>query len=109
MISIDDFLKVELKAGTILSAEEVEGSDKLLKLQVDFGDPAPAGPRQILSGIKKWYTPKSLIGKQVMFVTNLEPRMMMGLESNGMILAVGDDKPILLKPFKKVPPGAKVR
>ncbi|MFA5932565.1 MAG: methionine--tRNA ligase subunit beta [Microgenomates group bacterium] len=106
MITFDDFSKVELKVGTILEAEEIEGSDKLLKLQVDFGEEQP---RQILSGIKKWYTPKSLIGKQVTFVTNLEPRMMMGLESNGMILAVGDDKPVLLKPIKKVSPGAKVK
>lgn len=106
MITIDDFLKIELKAGTILQVEEVEGSEKLLKLLVDFGEETP---RQILSGIKKWYPPKNLVGKQVMFVTNLEPRMMMGLESNGMILAVGDDKPILLKPLKKVPVGSKVR
>jgi len=114
MITIDDFEKVEIKVGTILEVEEIEGSEKLLKLQVDFGNPStgsgPSGKRdirQILSGIKKWYKPQNLIGKQVTFVTNLEPRMMMGLQSNGMILAVGDDKPVLLKPIKKVSPGAK--
>lgn len=105
-ITIDDFAKVDLRVGTILEAEEIEGSEKLLKLKVDLGEEAP---RQILSGIKKWYKPKDLIGKQVMFVANLEPRMMMGLESNGMIMAVGEEKPVLLKPIKKVSNGAKVR
>lgn len=105
-ITIDDFYKVELRVGTILEGEEVEGSEKLLKFQVDLGEEKP---RQILSGIKKWYKPKDLIGKQVVIVANLEPRMMMGLESQGMICAVGEDKPILLKPSKKVPNGAKVR
>lgn len=106
MINIDDFSKVELRVGTILEAEEIEDSEKLLKFQVDLGEDKP---RQILSGIKKYYKPEDLIGKQVIIVTNLEPRMMMGLESQGMILAVGEDKPILLKPSKKVPNGSKVR
>ncbi len=103
-ISIDDLSKVEIKVGTIVSAEEIEGSEKLLKLQVDLGEEKP---RQVLSGIKKWYKPASLIGKQLVFVTNLEPRIMMGLESQGMILAVGNENPVLLKPAKKVAPGAK--
>lgn len=120
MISIDDFAKCEFKVGTVLEAEEISGSDKLLKLQVDLGDPStgsgPSEPRQILSGIKKWYKSEKLIGKQFVFITNLEPRMMMGFESQGMIMAVGDpstslrtSKPILLKPSSKVPPGSKVR
>lgn len=106
MINIDDFAKVELKVGTILEAEEVPGSDKLLKFQVDLGEEIP---RQILSGIKQWYKPTQLVGKQAVFITNLEPRIMMGLESQGMILATGEDKPILLKPSSKVPSGSKVR
>ncbi|KKQ65656.1 MAG: Methionine-tRNA ligase [Candidatus Daviesbacteria bacterium GW2011_GWA2_38_24] len=105
-ISIDDFSKVKMKVGTIVNATEVEGSDKLLKLQVSFGE---GDLRQILSGIKRWYKPLQLIGKQFVFVTNLEPRKMMGLESQGMIMACGEDKPILLKPSKKVPNGTKVR
>lgn len=85
-ISIDDFAKVQMTVGKILSAEPIVSSDKLLKLSVDFKESVP---RQILSGIAKYFTdPKSLIGKKVAFVTNLEPRKMMGLESNGMILAV---------------------
>jgi len=85
-ISIDDFSKVQMTVGKILSAEPIAGSDKLLKLSVDFKE---GTPRQILSGIAKYFSePQTLIGKKVAFVTNLEPRKMMGLESNGMILAV---------------------
>ncbi len=105
MITIDDFAKIELKVGTVIEAEDVEGSDKLIKQIVDFG----TEKRQILSGIKKWYKPEDLIGKQFVYVTNLEPRVMMGLESQGMILAADTDKPIPLKPFKKVPNGAKIK
>lgn len=107
MISIDDFAKVEIKVGTVLEAEFIEGSDKLLKLKVDLGEEES---RQVLSGIKQWYKPEQLIGKQFVFVSNLEPRMMMGLESQAMIMAAGTEKkPVLLKPASKVPPGTKVR
>lgn len=106
MISFDDFTKVGLKVGLILEAEGVKGSDKLLKLQVDIGE---GSPRQILTGIKQWYKPEGLVGKQVVVVANLEPRKMMGEESNGMILAAGDDEPVLLMPQKEVSPGMKVR
>lgn len=105
MINYDDFAKVELRVGTILEAEDIEGSDKLLKLQVDFGDEK----RQILSGIKQWYKPEKLIGKQAVFVVNLEPRQMMGLESNGMILCADSEKPVLLKPSSKVASGSKIK
>lgn len=105
MINYDDFAKVELRIGTILEAEDIEGSEKLLKLQVDFGDEK----RQILSGIKKWYKAEKLVGKQAVFVTNLEPRQMMGLESNGMILCADSGKPVILKPSSKVPAGSRVK
>lgn len=85
MINIDDFKKVEIKAGKILSVEPVEGSEKLLKLSVDFGE---ENPRQVLSGIRKYFEdPQALVGVTCAFVTNLEPRPMMDLESHGMILA----------------------
>ena len=88
-ITYDDFKKVEMKIGKILSVVPVIDSDKLLKLSVDFAEGAP---RQILSGIAKYFVDyKVLIGKKVAFVTNLEPRNMMGLESNGMILAVNNE------------------
>ncbi len=105
-ITIDDFAKVELRVGTVLEAEEVPGSEKLIKQIVDFGE---LGKRQILSGIRKWYKPSQLIGKQFVYCVNLEPRMMMGIESQGMILAAeGDKKPIPIRPSGKVPTGAKL-
>ena len=82
IITIDDFMKVSLKCGEILSAEPVEKSDKLLKLMVDVGD-----KRQIVSGIAKYYSPAELIGKKVAVVTNLKPVKLRGVDSNGMILA----------------------
>ncbi len=107
MISIDEFAKVELRVGTVLEAEEVAGSEKLMKLKVDLGE---VEPRQILAGIKKWYEPSDFIGKQVIVVANLEPRMMMGLESQGMMLAAScDDKPIFLTVSEQVPSGSKIR
>lgn len=113
MISIDDFTKVELRVGTVLEAEEVAGSEKLIKQIVDFGE---LGKKQILSGIKKWYKPSQLVGKQLIYVTNLESRRMMGFESEGMLMCAtaetlaepGHGKPILLKPTAKTPNGAKI-
>jgi len=106
-IKFDDFTKVDMKVGTVLSAENIMGSEKLLKLEVDFGS---FGKRQILSGIKEWYKPKSLVGKQFAFVVNIEPRKMMGLESQGMILAAdSDDSAVLLVLKKKIKNGTSVR
>lgn len=85
-IEYDDFKKVQIQIGEIAHAEPVTGSEKLLKLTVKFGNEE----RQILSGIAKWMSPDALVGKKVPFVTNLKPRSMMGLESNGMILAATD-------------------
>jgi methionyl-tRNA synthetase len=87
-IEYDDFKKVQIQVGEIISAEPVEGSEKLLKLKVQFGEEE----RQILSGIAKFISPEQLVGIKVPFVTNLKPRMMMGLESNGMILAAIDSE-----------------
>lgn len=89
---IDDLRKFIIKIGTVESAEKVEGSDKLLKLILDFG----SEKRQILSGISKYFSPENLIGKQLPVVMNLEPRIMMGLESQGMILCAGDDVSLAL-------------
>jgi methionine--tRNA ligase beta chain len=105
MITIDDLAKVEIRVGTVLEAEPVEGSEKLIRCVVDFGE----YQRQILSGVRKWYKPESLVGKQFVYVVNLEPRMMMGLESQGMLLAADGKKPMPLKPSGKVPPGTKIR
>lgn len=107
MITIEDFLKVELKVGTVLEAEDVEDSEKLIKLKVDLGEEES---RQILAGVKKWYKPEDFVGKQVVVVANLEPRIMMGLESNGMMLAAdSEDGPIFLTVPEQVSAGTKVR
>lgn len=107
MISIDDFAKLELKVGTVLEAEDIEGSEKLIKLRVDIGEEAP---RQVLAGVKQWYKLEDFIGKQVIIVANLEPRVMMGLQSQGMMLAADSDEgPIFLTVPKQVTPGAKIR
>ncbi len=104
MITHDDFSKVEIRVGKILSVEEVPETDKLLKLMVDFGEETP---RQIISGIKhKVADPQALVGIKTTFVTNLEPRMIKGLESNGMLFAVGGDEHFsFLTPTEDVPPG----
>jgi methionyl-tRNA synthetase len=108
MITIDDVKKVEMRAGKILSAEPIEGSEKLLKLSVDFGEDVP---RTILSGIAKYFPGgEGLSGITCGFVANLEPRPMMGLESQGMILATsGENYFSLMKFGDDVPPGALVK
>lgn len=105
MISFEDFAKLEIKIGTIISAEKVEDADKLLKLEVDFDEEK----RTIVSGIADWYKTEDLIGKQVPVLVNLEPRTFKGVESQGMILAAGSDTAILLHPDREVPPGTNVR
>ncbi len=113
MINYDDFSKVELKVATVLSAERVEGSEKLLQLHVSLGEDPSTGSgqvRQIVSGIAKSYAPEALIGKQVVVIINLEPRMIMGLESNGMLLAAsGESGPVILVPEKSVLSGATIK
>jgi len=107
LINIDQFSLIDLRIGKVMNCEEKEGSDKLLRLTVDFGE---EGERNILSGIKEWYKPEQIIGKDFLFVINLEPRKMMGEESQGMILAAeGSKKPVPLKPISRVTPGAKLR
>jgi methionyl-tRNA synthetase len=106
-ITIDDFAKVELRVGQIISCEIVEKSDKLFKLQVDFGD---FGKRQIFTGLRKFLTPDDLIGKQGVFVVNFKPRMIMGMESQGMMLsAEGDGQVVAIHPAKQIALGAKIK
>lgn len=110
LIKIDDLYKLDIRVGTILTCERVEKSEKLLKLHVDFGE--EVGERQILTGMSKWYSPDELIGLQTTFLINLEPRNMMGLESQGMIMALGlsdDTKPVFLIPKDTVTNGEGVR
>jgi methionyl-tRNA synthetase len=107
-ITIDDFAKVELRVGVVKSAERIQGADKLLKVLVDIGDEV----RQVLAGIALAYAPEDLVGRKVVVVTNLAPRKMRGLESNGMLLAASagaDGKPVLCTFAEDIPPGAKVK
>jgi methionine--tRNA ligase beta chain len=107
-ISFSDFQKLDIRIGKIISAEKAEGTERLMKMQVDFG----TDKRQIIASIAGFYTPEDLIGKECPFLFNLEPKAFMGHESHGMILAVdveGDRSDcVLLHPNKEVKPGAKV-
>lgn len=105
-IKHDDFAKVDIRVGTVISAINVDKSTKLIKLEVDFGE--VIGKRQILTGIAQWYKPEDLVGMQTTFVVNLETRSIMGLESQGMIFALGlkdDEKPVFLLPKEPVENG----
>lgn len=108
IITYDSFAKLDLRAGTITAAERVPDSEKLLKLQVYLGH--EFGHRQIVAGIGTAYEPGDLLDTQIIVIVNLKPRILMGLESQGMLLAARDedDKPILLRPERKAPHGSKV-
>ncbi len=103
-ISFEEFKKIDIRIGTVRTAEKIPDTDKLLKLQVEFGD---GEMRQIVSGIAEYYSPDDLCNKQFPFVYNLEPRIIRGEESNGMIFGVGGDVGFVpLTPTREVPPGS---
>ncbi len=135
-VTYDEFKKMDMRVGTIRAVEPVEGTDKLLKCQIDFGmkllpmenpEPLPEGAtlaeepvakaevpdvRQIVSGIREFYPEyEKLVGKQVLYIVNLEPRMIRGVESRGMLMAVDgrDGAPVFLTPEVEVNPGSRVR
>lgn len=111
-IAFEDFAKLEIRIGKILTAEKIEGADRLLKLEVDFGPSASSGSskRQIVSGIAEFYKPEDLVGKLSPFIVNLEPRIIRGVESQGMILAAGTpDGVSLLHPDKEISPGSLIK
>lgn len=105
-IDFDTFKKVEIRMGKITAAEKVPDADKLLKLQVDFGE----FQRQIVSGIALSYSPEEIVGKTLPFIVNLEYRKFKGEESQGMLMATGSGQEdiILLEPNKEVSPGSEV-
>lgn len=113
MINYDEFKKVELRVGKVFAAERIVGSEKLLKLSVDLGEKDAANlpaVRQVIAGIGTVYAPEQLIGREIIVVANLEPRKLMGLESQGMLLAASSDGgPIILTPEREVLPGSEVR
>jgi methionyl-tRNA synthetase len=104
--TIEDFQKIEIRIGTVLSVSVVEGADKLYILSVDLGEDKP---RQILSGIREYVTEEVLLNKQFPFITNLKPRMLRGYESQGMILAGDDENGLaLLNPTKALVNGTRL-
>lgn len=107
MATIDDFAKLDIRVVKVKEAEIMEGSEKLLRLKVDIG----GEERQILSGIGKSYEADSLVGRDLIAIVNLDSRMMMGEESQGMILATGDDieNITLIQPEKEVTAGSTIR
>jgi methionyl-tRNA synthetase len=107
-ITIDDFVKVDLRVGIVKDAAVVNGSDKLLHLHVDIGE---TQPRSIVAGIALAYKPETLVGRQVVIVANLAPRKLRGVESQGMILAASreGDIPVLVAPIDDVPPGTRLK
>ena len=114
MINYDDFSKVEIRIGEVLSVEVVEDADKLLRCMVDVGDVDAEGnrtPRQILSGIREYFAdPQVLVGKKFPYITNLEPRTIRGFESQGMILAASHEGTLaLLAPTNDLPAGTKIK
>jgi methionyl-tRNA synthetase len=108
VITIDDFVKVELRIAEVKVCERIPKADKLLRLEVDLG---PLGTRQILSGIAEHYTPEEMVGKRIIVITNLAPRKMRGLESHGMLLAASEEggKPFLATVPEGVPVGTRLK
>ncbi len=106
IITFDEFAKMDLRIGKIIDCTEKEGSEKLLRLTVDFGD---EGTKTIFTGIKQWYTPEELKDKHFLFIINLEPRKMMDEISEGMFLCAEGEKPIPLQPIMDVPAGTTLR
>ncbi len=110
-ITIDDFGKLDLRVGEVVAVSEVSGSDKLLELKVNFGE--EIGEKTIYSGIKKWYTPESLVGRKLIFIVNLAPRTFKIFDneyvSEGMLVAAGGDKAYLYSFDEDLPVGSVLR
>ena len=105
MINFDDFKKLDLRIAKILKAEKIEGSNKLLKFQIDIGDEE----KQLVAGLAGHYNPEDLVGREIVVVVNLEPKKLMGVESQGMLLAASrDDDIVLLQPDREIEPGSKI-
>jgi methionyl-tRNA synthetase len=108
-VSYEEFKKMDIRIGTIKEIEPVPDTDKLLKCMIDFGEEEL---RQIISGIREYYPEfEKLIGKQVLYIVNLEPRTIKGLESKGMLMAIDgkEGSPVFLIPEQEVAPGTRVR
>lgn len=106
-IQYDDFAKLDIRIGLVVAAERVPETDKLIKCTIDFGE---LGERTIVSGIAECKTPEEMVGKRLPYIVNLAPRMLKGVESQGMLLAASDEHGVaLLTPEREVPPGTRLR
>ncbi len=106
MVSYKDFTKLDLKIAEITEVTPIAGSEKLVQLTISLGEEK----RTLVAGIRKQYTPETLLGKQVVVLTNLEPRKLMGIESQGMLLCADTPEgPVLLQPEKAVASGSKIK
>ncbi len=104
LVGIEDFLKIDIRLAKVLSAERVEGSEKLLRLRVSLGEEE----RTLMAGIAKHYSPEELVGKKVLILANLKPRKIFGVESQGMVLALSDGENLsLIVPDRDIKEGAK--
>ena len=107
-IQYDDFAKLDIRIGLVVAAEMVPDADKLIKCTIDFGE--EIGMRTIVSGIALWKKPEELVGKQLPYIINLAPRMLRGVESQGMLIAASDENGVaLLQPEREVPKGTKLK
>lgn len=106
-VTYDEFAKLDIRIGTVIAAEAVPGTDKLIKCTIDFGE---LGQRTIVSGIAEWKQPAELVGGQFPYIVNLAPRVLRGVESQGMLVAASDENGVaLLRPERKLPPGTKLK
>ncbi|MEM2186298.1 MAG: methionine--tRNA ligase subunit beta [Thermofilaceae archaeon] len=104
-VSFEEFQKLDLRVGKVVSAERVQRARKLLLLKVDIGGEL----RTLVAGLAEYYAPEQLVGKEIVVVANLEPKVIMGLKSEGMLLAaVVNSKPVLIVPESEVPPGTRI-
>jgi len=104
-VTFAEFKRLDLRIGRVVSARRIPGTDKLLVLEVDLGGET----RQLVAGLAPYYTPESLVGREVVVVANLEPKVIRGVRSEGMLLAADvDGRPVLLRPDEEVPPGSPV-
>lgn len=105
-ISYDQFALLDLRIANILSVEEIAGADKLYKLTLDVGE---LGERVIVSAIKPWFSAEELVGKQIVYLANLSPKVLRGIESQGMLIAASSENgPVLLHPSETLSPGSKI-
>jgi len=106
-ITLEEFARLDIRVGKVIKAERVPGARKLLRLEVDLGEPEP---RQLVAGLAGFYEPEELVGMNVVVLANLKPKRIMGVESRGMLLAADvDGRPVLLTTAEGVPPGTRVR